>query len=155
MQRQKLLCPQAGHVVPSLWPALSHPVPISCSESEAEETSTNPVTEAHANPTREELPVPSTTPTPTVDVEDNDHVPEASSHLTRDKDNSNNSVKPPVELSSDIVAQITPKECGVDDNCCHHKDWAGKRCCNLALEGKRLCKCHYSDTLKLQEALDC
>ena len=136
-------------LVPTPWPALLHPVPTSCSESEASGTSTNPVPEAHANPTGEESSVPSTTPTPTVDVEDNGDVPEA----TREEDNSINSAKPPVELSSDIVAQITPKECAMDDNCCHHKDWAGKRCCNPALEGKRLCKCHYSDTLKLQEAL--
>ena len=136
-------------LVPTPWPALLHPVPTSCSKSEAEGTSTNPVPGAHANPTGEESSVPSTTPTPTVDVEDNGDVPEA----TREEDNSNNSAKPPVELSSDIVAQITPKECALDDNCCHHKDWAGKRCCNPALEGKRLCKCHYSDTLKLQEAL--
>ena len=136
-------------LVPTPWPALLHPVPMSCSESQAEGTS-NPVPEAHANPTGEESSVPSTTPTPTVDMEDSGGVPEA----TREEDNSNNSAKPPaVELSSDIVAQITPKECALDDNCCHHKDWAGKRCCNPALEGKRLCKCHYSDTLKLQEAL--
>lgn len=78
-------------------------------------------------------------------------VPKTVPNPTREgENNSDNAVKPP--SAPDTIEQVSLQECAVE-NRCHHKDFAGKRCCNPAVEGKRLCKCHYGDTLKLQEAL--
>lgn len=66
--------------------------------------------------------------------------------------NSSDALKPPSVPKGDGASQVSREESAVG-NVCYHRDSAGKRCCNLALECKRLCKCHYSDTLKLQEAL--
>ena len=62
---------------------------------------------------------------------------------------SDNAVNPPKDA---VVSQVSLEE-HVEESLCHHKDSAGKRCCNPAVEGKRLCKCHYKNTLELQEAL--
>ena len=79
------------------------------------------------------------------------HTPKTVTNPTGEgEDNSDNAVKPP--SAPDTIEQVSLQECAIE-NRCHHKDFAGKRCCNPAVEGKRLCKCHYGDTLKLQEAL--
>lgn len=110
-------------IVPSPVPAQSVPIPMSCSDTEEEESSSSTV------PERAHL----------------DPLPGA-------EGDSDNAVNPPLVPKDAVVSQV-PLEERVEANLCHHKDSVGKRCCNQAVEGKRLCKSHYKDTLKLQEAL--
>ena len=67
--------------------------------------------------------------------------------------NSSDVLKPPAAHKEDSTSQVSQEEAATGIPKCHHKDSAGKRCCNPALGNKRLCKCHYSITLKLQEEL--